>query len=47
MATTPVPPAPPAGYYPSGMRYTGDPGIYSPYGVGSSAYFGAYGSAGY
>lgn len=46
-ATTAVPPAPPAGYNPNGFRYTGDPGVFSPYGVGSSAYFGAYGSAGY
>lgn len=45
--TTPVPPAPPSGINPSGFRYTGDPGVYSPFGVGSSSYFGAYGSAGY
>jgi hypothetical protein len=42
-----VPPAPPSDYHRSGFRYTGEPGIYSPYGVGSSSYFGAYGSAGY
>lgn len=31
----------------NGFRYTGEPSVYSPFGVGSSSYFGAYGSAGY
>lgn len=44
---SPAPPAPPSDYHRSGFRYTGEQGIYSPYGVGSSSYFGAYGSAGY
>ncbi|MBA3313592.1 MAG: hypothetical protein M3552_09960 [Planctomycetota bacterium] len=38
---------PPSGVNVNGFRYTGDPAVYSPYGVGSSSYFGAYGSAGY
>lgn len=38
---------PPADINVNGFRYTGDPSVYSPYGVGSSSYFGAYGSAGY
>ena len=41
------PAAPPAGFNANGFRYTGEPGVFSPYGVGSSSYFGAYGSAGY
>jgi hypothetical protein len=38
---------PPSGINVNGFRYTGDPAVYSPYGVGSSSYFGAYSSAGY
>jgi len=38
---------PPSGVNVNGFRYTGDPAVYSPYGVGSSSYFGAYGAAGY
>lgn len=46
-AANPSAAVPPSGINVNGFRYTGDPAVYSPYGVGSSSYFGAYGSAGY
>jgi hypothetical protein len=45
-AANPATAVPPSGINVNGFRYTGEPAVYSPYGVGSSSYFGAYGAAG-